>query len=151
MPYSICGPKRPSCHSPLPKSVWKTVPSLPEVPHSGFGYPLCGVSHSKPRKPLSVPNALGLRPTKPCSFLMIESPSRMTLSVHALSHETLTDLIPALQRLNPTRKAVPLLLPTRGLVWSEAYCSLGLYDLLGSLLSLTHEVSFSLTPSPSRP
>jgi hypothetical protein len=108
-------------------------------------------AHSEPRKPLSVPNALRLRPSKPCSFLMIRSPSRMTLSVHALSYKTLSDLIPALQRLTPTRKAVLLLPLPRGLVWAGASCSLGLYDLLGSLRSLTHEASFSLTSSPSRP
>jgi len=72
-------------------------------------------------------------------------------SAPALPYKTLPDLVPALQRLKPTGKAVPLLLLPRGLIWTGASCSLGLYDLLGSLLSLTHEVSFSLTPSPSRP
>lgn len=150
LPYSISGPKRPSCHSPLPESVWNTVPSLPEVPHPGFGYPLCGVSDSTPWKPLSVPNARGLRPTKLSSSPMIDSPSRANLSAPALSYETLSDLVPTLQRLTPTGKAVLLLLPPRGLIRVGAVCSLGLCDLLGVLLSLTHEVSVSLTSSPSR-
>lgn len=126
------------------------MPSISEVPHSGFGYPLCGVSHSKPWKPLSVPNAPGLRPSKLSSSPMIDKPFRIYLSAPALSHKTLADLVPTLQRLTPTGKAVPLLLPPRGLVRVGAYCSLGLSDLLGVLLSLTHEISFSLTSSPSR-
>jgi hypothetical protein len=81
---------------------------------------------------------------------MIDSTSRFNLSAHALSYKTLSDLVPALQRLTPTGKAVPLLLPPRGLVQAGAYCSLGLYDLLGILHSLIHEVSISLTSSPSR-
>jgi hypothetical protein len=80
---------------------------------------------------------------------------RITLSNNpsalALPYKTLPDLVNTLQRLQPTGKAVPLLLLPRGLIWAGAACSLGLCDLLGSLLSLTHEVSISLTPSPSRP
>jgi hypothetical protein len=126
------------------------MPSISEVPHPGFGYPLCGVSHSKPGKPLSVPNTLGLRPSKLFSSPMIDSPFRINLSAPALSYKTLSDLVSALQRLTPTGKAVPLLLLPRGLVRVGAYCSLGLSDLLGLLLPLTHEVSFSLTSAPSR-
>jgi len=82
---------------------------------------------------------------------MVKSLSQVTLSAPALPYKTLSDFVPALQRLPPIRKAVPLLPLSGGLVRIGASCSPGLYDLLGSLLSLTHEVSVSLTPSPSRP
>jgi len=133
---------RKASENPLP---WSS-----EVPHPGFGYPLCGVSLRKPVKPLSAPNALGLRPSKLCSFPMIEVSSRKPLSAPALPYETLADLVPTLQRLPPTGKAVPLYCSPEGLVRTGAKCSLGLSDLLGSLLSLTHEKSVSLSSSPSR-
>jgi hypothetical protein len=46
-------------------------------------------------------------------------------SAHALPYKTLPDLVPALQRLQPTGKAVPLLLLPRGLVWTGAIALLG--------------------------
>ena len=71
-------------------------------------------------------------------------------SAPALSYKTLPGLVPALQRLTPTGKAVLLLSLSGRLIRIGATCSLGLSDLLGPLHSLTHEVSVSLTSSPSR-
>jgi hypothetical protein len=82
---------------------------------------------------------------------MVKSLSQVTLSAPALPYKTLSDFVPALQRVAPTGKAALLLPLSGGLIRIGATCSPELYDLLGSLLSLTHEVSFSLTPSPSRP
>ena len=70
MPFSISGFKSPFFH--LSQGVWKTLPSLPEVSPSGFGYPLDVLSPSNPRKPLSAPNTLGLAPSKLSSYKVIE-------------------------------------------------------------------------------
>jgi hypothetical protein len=101
------------------------LPWSSEVPHPGFGYPLCGVSLRKPEKLLSAPNALRLRPSKLCSFPMIELTFRWALSAPALSYETLADLVPTLQRLPPTGKAVPLYCSSEGLVRTGTNALLG--------------------------
>jgi len=46
-------------NAPLTRCL-ENVPSFPEVPPSGFGYPLDGVSSKNPWKPLSTSNALGV-------------------------------------------------------------------------------------------
>jgi hypothetical protein len=46
------------------RNVRMTLPSHPEDPHTGFGYPLCGFRSKEPRRPLSAPNALGLLPSE---------------------------------------------------------------------------------------
>jgi hypothetical protein len=56
---------------------------------------------------------------------MIEFSFRRTLSARALSYKTLPDLVPALQRLTPTGKAVLLLLLTEGLIRPGASALLG--------------------------
>jgi len=124
-PYSVCGSKSPFLRSPYRRSEKKVLPhSLPVSP-PGFGYPLGDLQLSQPRKPLSAPNALGLRPSKLFSSQVIEegfpSPLRSCASLQNLS-----GLVPTLQRFPPTRKAVPLLAPQcftsgRGLLLSWAF------------------------------
>ena len=81
---------------------------------------------------------------------MIDTPFRVYLSAPALPYKTLSGLVPTLQRLTPTGKAVPLLPLPEGLVQVGAICSLGLSGLLGSLLSPTQIISIYLMTSPSR-
>lgn len=127
------------------------MPSLPEVPHTGFGYPLCGVSHLQTLETSFSPQRSW---ASPCKALLL-SHDRITLSSDdssalAFPYKTLPGLVPTLQRLTPMGKAVLLLLLPEGLIRTGAYCSLGLFDLLGPLSSPTHEISVSLIPSPSR-
>jgi hypothetical protein len=70
-------------------------------------------------------------------------------STPALSHKTLTGLVPALQRLAHKESRAHLLLP-RSLSQGRTNCSLGLSDLLGPLHRSTHAVSLYLTTLPSR-
>jgi hypothetical protein len=72
----------------LSGGVWKVLPYSPEVPSSGFGYPHDGVSTFQPWESFSTPNALGLRPTELCSFVMIDVLFRKRLSAPALSYKT---------------------------------------------------------------
>jgi hypothetical protein len=90
-------------------------------------------AYPRPWGPVSAPNALGLRPTELSSFPVIEQSFRIILSVPALSYKTLSGLVPALQRLGPTEKAVPTRLLPEGLTRGRAGCSLGPSDLLGFL------------------
>jgi hypothetical protein len=85
------------------------LPWSPEVPSSGFGYPLDGSKLSLPREPLSAPNAHELRPSEPCLLPGDRKKVTLPLSAPAFSRKTLTGLAPTLQRLDPTRKAVPLI------------------------------------------
>jgi hypothetical protein len=61
-PFSISGSRGPSFH--FQKKRRENVACSLEVPPPGFGYPLGGVSSPDPWKPLSAPNALGLRPSE---------------------------------------------------------------------------------------
>ena len=72
----------------LSRNVWKVLPYSPEVPPSGFGYPLGGVSSLQPRMFFSTPNALGFRPSELCSFLVIKVFFRKLLSAPALCCKT---------------------------------------------------------------
>lgn len=69
-------------------SVGKILPYLSEVPPSGFGYPLGGVSSTHSRKPFSAPYAPGLRPTKFFSEHLVECRFPNIFSVHALFSKT---------------------------------------------------------------
>jgi hypothetical protein len=82
-----------------------------EVPHSGFGYPLCGFSYPKPWKPFSAPNALGVTPSEFFSFLAIHSFFSFSNEFSALTLflETFLGLQLGLQRLYPAKIAVPLI------------------------------------------
>jgi hypothetical protein len=65
---------------------------------------------------------------------MIKLTFQCALSAHALSYETLSDLVPTLQRLPPTGKAAPLYLDhmitaARGLLLSWAFQPLRLSPL----------------------
>jgi hypothetical protein len=98
----------PFYHSNITWSVRKPLPGLPEVPTVGFGYPFAGSKLSLPRKPLSAPNALKLCPSELFSSRMIKGKFPSLFSALAFPRKTLTGLTPTLQRLDPTRKAVPL-------------------------------------------
>ena len=84
------------------------MPNTLKVPYSGFGYPLYGVSHFHPWESLSIPNTHGIRPSKLLSFSVVEKSSRIFLSALAFPYKTLSGLVPTLQRLDPTKKAVLL-------------------------------------------
>lgn len=57
--------------------------------------------------PLSAPNALGLHPSEPYSFRVIEEEFPLPFPLWRFPKKPF-GLISALQRLDPTRKAVPL-------------------------------------------
>jgi hypothetical protein len=65
----------------------------------------------EPWKPLSTPNAPGLLPSKLFSNNVIEGTVSNSSSVLALFQQTLSSLLPALQRLDPTLLAAPLIAP----------------------------------------
>jgi hypothetical protein len=94
-PSAFPDPKNPSFH--LVKGVWNTLPSLPEVPPPGFGYPLDDVSLSNPWKSLSTPNTLGLSPSELSSSKVIEK--RFPFSLPLLR---LVSKPPRLKNLAPT-------------------------------------------------
>jgi hypothetical protein len=65
---ALCAPFSPSHLT----SAWLTCPCVPEVPSSGFGYPLDGVSCTKPWKSFSSPDARGILSSERFSGLGIE-------------------------------------------------------------------------------
>jgi hypothetical protein len=78
-----------------------------EVPHPGFGYPLCDVSRSNLDGVFQPPTLMGFTlqsfapsPRSDCSF---EHPFRSGAFLRNLTQ----DLAPALQRLDPSEKAEP--------------------------------------------
>lgn len=95
-----------------------------KVSPTGFGYPLGDLSDSNPGKRISAPNALGVHPPELSSSPVIERSSRISLSALALSYKTLPGLVPTLQRLPPTGKAVLLLLLAEGLIRPGAFALL---------------------------
>jgi hypothetical protein len=108
------------------------LPGLPEVPPSGFGYPLGGVSCPNPWKPLSASHALGLRPSELSSSPVI----RRKVSLHPFPPR-LFPVKPsrpgggAIGGFIPPEKPCPLLLPWvftpgRGLMLSWALGPFGL-------------------------
>jgi hypothetical protein len=77
-------------------------------------------AHADPGEPLSVPNTLGIRPSELSSFSVVDfSLSKKSLRSCAFlqnpqSYNLQTkNLVPALQRLAPTEKAVLLTAPQR--------------------------------------
>jgi hypothetical protein len=68
-------------------------------------------SASNPWGPLSAPNALGLRPSELCSFKVIGNWLSQFLFRSGAFLPNLISLVPALQRLIPTLKAVSLSAP----------------------------------------
>jgi hypothetical protein len=72
-PSAFPDPDSPSFHS-SEKERLQWVPPTRKVPTLGFGYPFVGVSHLDPWKPLSAPNALGLRSSKLFSSSVILPP-----------------------------------------------------------------------------
>jgi hypothetical protein len=106
-------------------------PVFLEVPSSGFGYPLDGVSLPHPWKPLSAPHTLGLSPSELFSSPGVEKRSPIFPSALALSTQTFSAWIPCLSGFLPPDKPC-LFLPPEGLVRAETSCSPGLSDLSGS-------------------
>jgi len=86
-------------------------PATPEVPPSGFGYPLGGVSPSNPWEPLSAPDTPGLHPTERCSSTAIEKAFPPSLSALALSPETSSASGRRSDGLVPPWKPYPFSLP----------------------------------------
>jgi hypothetical protein len=133
-----------------PQTSRRPLPCLRKVPPSGFGYPLDGVSSIHPGKPLSAPNAPGLRPSKPCSSPGVESRlSPDSLRSGALS-ANLKGLRPALQRLDPPKEAVLLCAPRRFSSGRRLLLSWAFQPLRLSLKPVDRK-SVSLLRFPSRP
>jgi hypothetical protein len=124
-------------------------PATPEVPPSGFGYPLGGVSPSNPWEPLSAPDTPGLRPTKPCSSTVIEKAFPPFLSALALSPETSSASGRRSDGLIPPWKPYPFSLPD-GLDPAGALALLGfrasqaLPPPIGPNERLSHRAAFSM-------
>jgi hypothetical protein len=121
----------PSYHSLFSRSVQNGLPTISEVPYSGFGYPLYGVSSHHPWKSLSTPNTLGIRPSKLSSLLVIEKSFRTFLPLlrfptkpSQASYRRSSGLLP---RKKPCSSTAP-----KGLVRVGANCSPGLSDLSDS-------------------
>jgi hypothetical protein len=83
------------------------LPSHPEVPPTGFGYPLGGVSYSNPWKPISSSNALGVHLSEllPLRWSRNGFPS---LIRPCTFHIDRSGLHAVLRRFYPTVKAVSL-------------------------------------------
>jgi hypothetical protein len=135
--------------APLSGSVREALPSFSEVPHTGFGYPLCGVSTSHPRKHLSAPNTHGLRPSKLFSSPAIDQLFRTDLSAPAFSYKTLSGLVSTLQRLAPAEEAV-LLIATRRVNSGRSRVLSWALRPLGRSPLLNPGISIFLIPVPSR-
>jgi len=126
------------------------LPWFPEVPTSGFGYPLAGSELALPREPLSAPNALELRPSELCSSRVIER--RLPFPAPLLRF--LTKPLRALHRrysgLIPSGKPFPSSQPNF-LRRVGDLCSLGLTHLSGSLSADPPREASPFTDLPSRP
>lgn len=109
------------------------MPNLSEVPSSGFGYPHDGVSPIHSRKPFSASYALGLRPTKHFSEILIEHQFPDAPSVLALYSKTSSALNRRFNGLLPRPQPYPFALP-EGLVLDRVIASLGF--LTSKVLSL---------------
>jgi hypothetical protein len=132
----------------VPRSVQSGLPATLKVPYSGFGYPRYGVSTFHPWESLSTPNTLGIRPSKLSSFSVVETLSRVFLSAPALSYKTSSGLVPTLQRVTPTEKAVPLYCPRRTSSGRSRLLSWALGPLgLSKLLAWIKSISLSIAPS----
>jgi hypothetical protein len=105
-PFSIFGIPEPF-FSPLTKRR-RRLPPFSEVPPSGFGYPLDGVSPENPRGPLSAPNAPGVPPPEPSSSPVVESGFPQTPSLLPLRKKP-TSFSRRLQGFPPTEEAESLL------------------------------------------
>jgi hypothetical protein len=98
----------PSFHSRrLPEASEPRLPCDSEVPSSGFGYPLDGLSSPASREPLSALATLGLRPSELCSSSVIEKKVSLLFFRSGLFPPNLPGLMSRLQRLGPTEEAVP--------------------------------------------
>jgi len=93
--------------SPPCEGVPPALPCQREVPLLGFGYPFSGLQFPDPWKRLSAPNVHGLRPSEPCSDLMVGNRFPGPLPLPRFPKRPV-GLLPAPQRLDPTRPAVPL-------------------------------------------
>jgi hypothetical protein len=91
----------------LTKRLKKRCHAPQEVPSSGFGYPLDGVSCPNPWKPLSASHAHGLHPSELCSSSVIEKKVSRLLFRSGSFQPNHPGLVPELQRLTPTEEAVP--------------------------------------------
>jgi len=108
-----------------------TVALIPRSPALGFGYPLGEmVWLPDPWRPLSAPNAPGLRSSEPCSSRAIGKPSRVPLSALALSGKTRTTLPRRFSGLIPPGKPCPSL--SRVFSSGRDRCSPELSGLSGS-------------------
>jgi hypothetical protein len=127
----------------------RRMPCPPEAPHSGFGYPLCGFG------PLTLEGLFQPSTLVGFSLQSVSLARRSKRSFLCFFHScafvrTLIGLVPALQRLSPARRAVPLFAirlfrPERGrmLSWVSSASQ--------ALSPTSRPESVSLSGSPSRP
>jgi len=106
------------------------LPFPPEVPPSGFGYPLGGFRALQPQKHVSASNAHGLYPSEPCSFPMVRASFRRPLSAPALLFKTHKALKRRLSGFIPPGKPYPSSLP-EDLIRVGTLALLGLSGLSG--------------------
>jgi len=148
-PFSISGSAPPFFTGSFEPASGRRLPCPPEAPHSGFGYPLCGFG------PLTLEGLF--QPSTLMGFslqsvsLARRSKRGLPCSLRSCAFvRTLFGLVPALQRLSPARRAVPLsairlFRPERGrmLSWVSSASQ--------ALSPTDRPESISLSGSPSRP
>jgi len=104
--------RKPFFSPPISRKRRGTVALIPRSLTRGFGYPFDEMAWlPRPWGSLSNPNALGLRPSEPCSSRVIGKPFRASLSAPALPSKTLTTLPRRSSGLLPPGKPCPLLPP----------------------------------------
>jgi hypothetical protein len=106
-PTAFSGSARPSSPPPVRRGVWEMLPVIPDVPPSGFGYPLGGVSKTDPRRSFSTTNAHGLRPSELFSISEIDEFFRTYRPPSRFSTKP-SSFVPAPRRLYPSETAGPL-------------------------------------------
>jgi hypothetical protein len=131
-PYSIYGHKSPSLHFPFREVSRNRCLDSGKSRPQGLATLSAVLAFLRPWKSFSTSNAHGLRPSELFSLFVIRLTFRVTFSALALSHETRVGLVPALQRLPPTKRAVPSYC-SRGINPGRGPCSPGLSGLLGFL------------------
>jgi len=101
---------RPIFHPAVRPGVRKPMPRSPSGAAPRVWLPSRRILElSLPGKPLSAPNAPELRPSELCSSRMIERRLPFPSPLLRFLAKPSTGLAPTLQRLDPTRKAVPLI------------------------------------------
>jgi hypothetical protein len=123
------------------------LPSHPEVPPTGFGYPLGGVSHPNPWKPISSPNALGVH--LPELLPLRWSENSFPSSIRPCTFRTdRPGLRAVLRRFHPTVRAVSLTAHSGRLIRNGTFPLFRVSRLSGSPSQGPMEKAFPFSHSP---